>query len=65
MKNTIIGTLRYLFGEQPSISTFIDEDTITMGYGVHYGTGDFEYPVHNFFIRMKYGTLSWRKYFNE
>jgi hypothetical protein len=48
---------RYDNGEKPSISTFIDEDTIIMGYGkLDY---DFEFPLPMETIKKIHGTISW------
>ena len=50
---------RYDNGEAPKISTFIDEDTIIMGYGnLDY---DFEFPLPMETIRNIHGTTSWSK----
>jgi hypothetical protein len=50
---------RYDNGEAPKISTFIDEDTIIMGYGnLDY---DFEFPLPMETIRKIHGTTSWSK----
>ena len=50
-------------GEEPFVSTFIDEDSIIMGYGdLNY---DFEYPLPDYIIISKYGTTSWSEFFNN
>lgn len=52
---------RYNSGEKPGVSTLIDDDTITMGYGdIVY---DFEYPLPYEIIIEKYGTTSWKQHF--
>ena len=52
---------RYNKGEQFSVSTFIDEDTIIMGYGnLDY---DFEFPLPNYVVVKEFGTHSWSQYF--
>ena len=54
---------RYDKGEIPSISTFIDEDTIIMGYGnLDY---DFEFPLPIETIRKIHGTTSWSEKFKK
>lgn len=50
---------RYDKGEKPYISTFIDEDTIIMGYGkLDY---DFEFPLPVETVKKIHGTTSWRE----
>ncbi len=58
-----IAQQRYENGEQPSISTFIDEDTIIMGYGkLDY---DFEFPLPFETIRQIHKTTSWSEKFKK
>ena len=53
----------YKKGKTPSVSTFIDEDTIIMGYGkLDY---DFEYPLPPKIITEIYETTSWAQYFEN
>jgi hypothetical protein len=52
---------KYSKGIAPSVSTFIDEDTILLGYGeLDY---DFEFPLPKNIIIKEYGTTSWNEYF--
>ncbi len=52
---------RYNKGEEFSVSCFIDEDTIIMGYGnLDY---DFEFPLPSSIVIKVYGTQSWSEYF--
>lgn len=52
---------KYENGEKFSVSTFIDEDTIILGYGkLDY---DFEFPLPAHITIKEYGTLSWTEYF--
>ena len=46
MNNEVIAIIRFLFGENPSISTFIDGNTLTYGYGEldDFGCWQFELP---------------------
>lgn len=37
---------RYKSGERPSYSTFIDEQTLTAGYGQLHPSGSWEFPLH-------------------
>ena len=61
-ENKKIALERYFKGEQYNVSTFIDEDTIIMGYGeLDY---DFEYPLPKGIIINEYGTTSWREWFD-
>lgn len=59
--NEQIALERYNNGEKPSVSTFIDEDTIIAGYGEL--NIDFEFPLSREIIEKEYGTTSWRQYF--
>ena len=52
---------KYENGEEFSVSTFIDEDTIILGYGkLDY---DFEFPLPANITVKEYGTQSWAEYF--
>lgn len=54
---------RYNKGEKYTISTFIDEDTIILGYGeLSY---DFEFPLPAFIAVKEFGTQSWEQYFRN
>lgn len=62
-QNEKIAVDRYNSGEIPNVSTFIDEDTIILGYGkLDY---DFEFPLPNSIIIKDYGTTSWTEYFDN
>ena len=58
----LIAIILYILGKKASSSTFIDEDTITMGYGHLDHLGDFEYPLPDSIIKRKFKTLSWDVY---
>lgn len=58
--NKIYAYILYCIGQKPYTSTFIDEDTITMGYGKLDGIGEFEYPLSNRIVKKTFGTTSWR-----
>lgn len=63
MTNEEIAIAKYNKGIPPSVSTFIDEDTIVLGYGkLDY---DFEFPLPNSIIIKEYGTTSWAEYFKK
>lgn len=54
---------KYENGEEFSVSTFIDEDTIILGYGnLDY---DFEFPLPAYITVKEYGTQSWVEYFRN
>ena len=58
-----VAVLFWIIRIKPSISTFIDEDTIIMGYGqLRY---DFYFPLPKLIIKLKYGTISWRVYLKD
>ena len=58
-----IAVLLWAIRIKPSISTFIDEDTIIMGYGqLRY---EFYYPLPNWIVKLKYGTISWNVYLKD
>jgi len=54
-----IAIRKFQAGQKWAVSTFIDEDTITAGYGGLDVNGDFEYPLPTIYIRQIYGTTSW------
>lgn len=64
MKNAEkIALEKYNNGEEFSSSTFIDEDTIILGYGkLDY---DFEFPLPSYITVKEYGTQSWTEYFRN
>jgi hypothetical protein len=62
-QNEQIALERYNNGESFSSSTFIDEDTIILGYGnLDY---DFEFPLPSYITVKEYGTQSWTEYFRN
>lgn len=49
-----IGAFLHAAGARPSVSTFIDDETITHGYGRLSEFGDWEYPVlHLDYVYMR------------
>lgn len=54
---------KYENGEEFSVSTFIDEDTIILGYGKL--DIDFEFPLPSHITVKEYGTQSWVEYFRQ
>lgn len=62
IKKNKIALLLYLFNIKPRTSTFIDDETITMGYGKEGGVGSFEYPLPRWVIKRKYNALTWNEY---
>ena len=61
-----IAWVRHTAGNKPVFSTFIDEDTITGGYGQLDDIGIFYYPLSSKTIAKHFnGHTSWRKYFNS
>lgn len=53
----------YLFGKKPSSSTFIDEDTITCGYGRLDSIGCFKYPLSTSYIKFHHnGCTTWSEW---
>lgn len=56
---TIIAVVLYHWGVRLTVSTFIDEDTITAGYGQLYADGCFQYPLPPNYIRKIYGCTKW------
>lgn len=63
--NKLIALLKYIIGVKYQTSTFIDEDTITMGYGKLDSIGEFQYPLPNKIIKHKMGTTSWNVWFKR
>lgn len=61
MTNEEIAIAKYNKGIPPSVSTFIDEDTIILGYGKL--DIDFEFPLPAHITVKEYGTQSWAEYF--
>ena len=62
-QNEQITLEKYTNGEPFSSSTFIDEDTIILGYGnLDY---DFEFPLPAYITVKEYGTQSWTEYFRN
>lgn len=59
-KEELIAIKKFQNGDSPSVSEFIDEDTIIAGYG-QLGI-DFEYPLPRVYIKQIYGTTSWSEY---
>lgn len=57
--NKIYAYFLYCVGKTPAVSTFIDEDTITMGYGHCDKLGDFKFPLSKRLILKHYKTTSW------
>ena len=55
---------RYEMGEQPNVSTSIDDDTILMGYG-QLDYADFEFPLPIEKIIEIHGTTSWSQKFKN
>jgi len=58
---TFIALLMYRVGLKPMISTFIDEDTITMSYGHLHSIGYFEYSLPPKIVKKIHGTTSWNE----
>jgi hypothetical protein len=60
---TAIAVILWVLRFTPSVSTFIDEDSIISGYGeLDY---DFKYPLPRWWIERKYGTTSWGIYLSH
>ena len=55
----LIAKILYKIGRKPHVSTFVDEETITMGYGKLDFDGLFQFPLPLKIIRKKYGTTKW------
>ena len=55
--NKQIAIRKFLRGEQYSVSTFIDEESILAGYGKL--DLDFEYPLPSVIIKAIFGSLTW------
>lgn len=59
-ENEKIAINKFENGEKHHCSTFIDEDTIIVGYGkLDY---DFQYPLPPDYIKKIYGTTSWKEW---
>ncbi len=56
---TLIAIILYHLGKKISVSTFIDEDTITAGYGKLDSLGFFKYPLPKKYIIKIYGCNKW------
>jgi len=53
----------YLTGKKPSCSTFIDEVSITAGYGQLDDLGFFQYPLPKKYVKKQFkGCLKWKDY---
>lgn len=65
MKTLVALFLYHILKKKPSYSTFIDEDTITMGYGKLYEIGDFKYPLPKSIILKSFKHLRWSEYTNQ
>ena len=62
MKNTLIALFKYYIKKEPVwSSTFIDEKSITMGYGHLDTLGLFEYPMPQWFIKRYWGAYTWHE----
>jgi hypothetical protein len=62
---TIVALCLYFAGKQFAVSEFIDEDTITAGYGKLSGIGVFKYPLPRWVIKKHYHTTSWDTYMHD
>lgn len=60
-KSQKIALERYNNGEEYSVSTSIDEDSIIAGYG-ELGYTEFEFPLPIYKIIEIYGTTSWKQH---
>ncbi len=60
--NELIAIILYTFGKKPCCSCFIDEDTITLGYGKLHSIGTWQYQLPYGSIKKIMGTLSWKEY---
>jgi hypothetical protein len=56
---SIIAVIMFLFGKKPSYSTFIDEETITAGYGRLDAIGIFKYELPKKYIKKIFKTTKW------
>lgn len=54
-----IAIILYKLGFKPGATTFIDEDTIMMGYGKCHGVGVFEYPLPKKYVKKIMGCTTW------
>jgi hypothetical protein len=57
-----IAIRKFQAGHKWAVSKFIDEDTITAGYGGIDVNGDFDYPLPTVYIKQIYGTTSWNQF---
>jgi hypothetical protein len=56
----------YLTGKKPSCSTFIDEVSITAGYGQLNDFGDWQYSLPKKYIKKQFkGCLMWKDFSNK
>ena len=56
----------YSIGKKPNCSTFIDEVSITAGYGKLNSIGDFQYDLPRWCIRKMYkGCTKWSDYLEK
>ena len=56
----------YSIGKKPNCSTFIDEVSITAGYGKLNSIGDFQYDLPRWCIRKMYkGCTKWNDYLEK
>jgi len=59
---TLIALFFYYTGKKYWSSTFIDEDTITAGYGKLDNIGMFEYPLPDYLIKRIWGYNTWSEF---
>lgn len=65
-QNELKAIERYFNGEKYSCTTFIDEETITCGYGTIYSVGSFEFELPLSFrkeMNIMCGCKTWKEYF--
>ena len=56
----------YLTGKKPNCSTFIDEVSITAGYGKLNDLGDWQYSLPKKYIKKEFkGCLKWKDYIDK
>lgn len=55
-----IAIIYYKLGFKPKCTTFIDEETISMGYGKCHYIGVFEYPLPPKYIKKIFGCTKWQ-----
>lgn len=57
-----VANFLYFIGIKPTCSTFIDEVSITLGYGKLGRLGDWQYPLGRKIIKKEFnGNLQWPK----